>query len=102
MRRTAQRILGAGAIALVLALMPLAGDAAGVEGDGLTVPALPRTGSPPASAEPAGASAEDRPSLGGAVELIVLAVACSVAVALYSGTAGERRRTRVPARVRRR
>lgn len=103
MGRTARQVLGAGSIALLLALTAAAGVAAPAADDAIIKPSLPLPGSPQRSAEPAArpAANDSRWSWRGFVELLVLAVTCSAVVAFYS-TAGERGGTRVPARVRRR
>jgi len=102
MGRTARRVLGAGSIAVLLALTPAAGVAAPAASDAITKPSPPPAASQPGSVEAAARpAAEERWSWRGFVELLVLAVTCSAVVAFYS-TAGERGGTRVPARVRRR
>jgi hypothetical protein len=103
MRRTARRVLGAGSIAVLLALTAAEVAAAPAAGDAITKPSLPLPGSPNRSVEPtAPRAAEARTSMRGFVELIALVVACAAVIAYYSVTAGERGGTRVPARVRRR
>jgi hypothetical protein len=103
MGRTARRVLGTGSIAVLLALTAVAVDAAPAAPDGLSKPSLPLPGSPQRSVEqPAPRGAEERGSMRGFVELIVLVVTCAAVIAFYSVTAGERGGTRVPARVRRR
>ena len=104
MRRMARRVLVTGSIAFLLALTALAGGAAPAAAGGATASSAPLPASPPAYAErtPAPLVADQGLGVRTAVELIVLALTCSIAVALYSATAGERGGTRVPARVRRR
>ena len=103
MGRTARRVLGAGSIAVLLALTPAAAVAAPAAADGITRPPLPLPGSPQRSVEPtAPRAAEERGSMRAFVELLLLAVTCAGVMAFYSVTAGERGGTRVPARVRRR
>ena len=98
MGRMARRVLGIAAIA-ASALTPLVGVAAPDPRDGGSAPPRPELRAP--SAEETRPSAE-RARERSAVELIVLTLTCALAVALYSATSGERRRMRVPARVRRR
>ena len=104
MARTERRVLVAGSIAFLLALTALAGGAAPAAADGGTVPPVARPASPPASGERMTATRLVDLGLGmwPAIELIVLAAVCSIVVAFFSVTAGERGGTRVPARVRRR
>ena len=102
MRRTARRVVGAGSIAVLLALTAADVAAAPAAGDAITKPSLPLPGSPRGSVEPTAPRAAERTSMRGFVELIALVVACAAVIAYYSVTAGERGGTRVPARVRRR
>ena len=104
MGRTARRVLGTGSIAVLIALTAAAGGAAPAAADAIARPQPPPPASRPGSVEPTAPRAGEQRRSGwrGAIELIVLAVTCSAAVALYSTTAGERGGTRVPARVRRR
>src|SRR5215468_416761 len=103
MGRTARRVLGAGTIAVLLALTPAVVVAAPAAADAISKPSLPLPGSPQRSVEPAvPQGAEARGTMWAFAELIVLAVACAAVAAFYSVSAGERGGTRVPARVRRR
>src|SRR4051794_21956343 len=103
MGRTARRVLGAGSIAVLLALTAATGDAAPAADDAIIKPSLPLPGSPQRSAEPAALpAAKERGSMWAFAELMILAVTCAAVVAFYSVTVGERGGTRVPARVRRR
>jgi hypothetical protein len=104
MRGTARQVLVAGSIASLLALTALAAGAAPAAADAATPRSAVLPASPSPSAERmAAAQLVDRGfGMQAAIELIVLAVACSIVVAFFSATAGERGGTRVPARVRRR
>jgi hypothetical protein len=102
MGRTARLVLGTGAIAALFALTPVVADAVpaapGVTLSQTPAPAASRLDSAEATAPRAD---DERGSWRGFVELLILAVTCSVVVAFYT-TTGERGGTRVPARVRRR
>jgi hypothetical protein len=103
MGRTGYRVLVTGSIAFLLVLTAVAGVVAPAVAGVVSPPVSPLPASPPAFAERT-APLLDEGGMGvrTAVELIVLALTCSVAVAFYSAMSGERGGTRVPARVRRR
>ena len=101
MGRMAHRVLGSAALAAGLALIPLIGNATAIARHDRVelAPAWPAFRA--ALADGAAPSAERRTGEP-AVELFMLALAGSLVVAFGSATSGERRRIRVPARVRRR
>jgi hypothetical protein len=107
MGRTERRFLGSAGIALLLALTAVAGAADPGDSD----PALERVSpqpSPEAFAERVSASSartvsgRDPDSWRQAMDLIVLAGTCAIAVAFYSAATARRTDTRVAVRVRRR
>ena len=108
MGRTERRFLGPAGIALLLALNAAAG--AGEPGDsGATLERVSsQAASPEAFAERARASSgttvsgRDPDSWRHAIDLIVLAGTCAIAVAFYSAATARRTDTRVAVRVRRR
>ena len=100
MRRTARCVLSTGVIAVLLALTAGASVAGPTAADRIAPPPLESRSAAVDGTATLGGSREL--SLRGAIELLVLVLTCAAAVALYSETAGERRGTRVPARVRRR
>ena len=107
MGRTARRVLGAGALAVLVALTAVPVVASASAGDALIKPSPAQHASlrvpVEAKVQPAEPVADrDTWSWRGFVELLVLAVACAAVVAYYSESAGQRGGTRVPARVRRR
>jgi hypothetical protein len=104
MGRTERQVLVAGSIAFLLALTALAAGAAPAAAGAVQAPSAVLPASPSASAEPTTAAqlADRGHGMRPAIELIVLALTCSIVVAFFSATAGERGGTRVPARVRRR
>ncbi|TMQ26464.1 MAG: hypothetical protein E6K82_04425 [Candidatus Rokuibacteriota bacterium] len=103
MGRTARVVLVSGSIACLLGLTAGLAGASPAAIDGVAVPPSFLPAPPRASGEPQALRVgEQGLGLAMVIELIVLALTCSVAVAFYRVTTGERGGTRVPARVRRR
>ena len=108
MERTGRSILALSAVVALLALSVATGDAAPVASGGPTEPPSTLAGSPTAFAERLVAPrtpttrARAGDSLQEALELIVLAAVCALAVALYSSASAERDRSSPAARRRRR
>ena len=108
MERTGRSFLAAGALVALLVLSAASGDAAPAASGGTTEPPSTLAGSPTAFAERLAAprtpttSARAGDSLQEALELIVLAAVCALAVALYSSASAERDRSSPAARRRRR
>ena len=102
MGRTARVVLVSGSIVCLLGLTAVLAGALPAARDG--VAASPSLLAPPSApgAPPALRVGEQGLGLATVIELIVLALTYSVAVAFYGMTTGERGGTRVPARVRRR
>jgi hypothetical protein len=103
MGRTARRVLGAGAIAVLLALTAVAGVADRVAADATSMSPPRPPGSLTGFVAPAPAPlASQAITVRSAADLMLLVLACSAAVAFFSERSGEPQRARVPARVRRR
>jgi hypothetical protein len=108
MGRTERRFLGPAGIALLLALNAAAAAAEPGDPDTTLERASSRVASPEAFAERARASSgttvsgRDPDSWRHAMDLIVLAGTCAIAVAFYSAATARRTDTRVAVRVRRR
>ena len=106
MGRTVKRVLASGSIAFLLGLMAVAGAAAPAAADAVSKPAVPLPASPDAFADRAAAHSAGVTDWGASArsagELIVLAAACAIAVAVYSAISGSRGTERVPVRIRRR
>jgi hypothetical protein len=103
MRRTARVVLVSGSIACLLGLTAVLAGGLPAGLDGVAAPPSPLPVSPAASGAPQALRVgEHGLGLATVIELIVLALTCSVAVAFYGVPTGERGGTRVPARVRRR
>jgi hypothetical protein len=104
MGRTERRYVVAASIVFLLGLMAEPGAALSAGPDETAQASSEPSASPAAFAERAAAGSVTRgmDSLRSALELIVLAAACAIAVALYSAADGQRRQDGISARMHRR